>query len=246
MFLHLLPKYHCNLTLTSGLILADHMLRRLAFYGTKPIMDWVWFSHWVKCLDCKPLLFWEVRIHFWASQVVLVVKNPPADVRDLRHGFDPWDGKIPWRRAWQPTPAFLPGESHRQRSPVGYSPYSHTEWDTTEATLQQHYLSRKWWTAEFHVCQNSFTSKPAKKQDLGYLAFRFLELETDRWYGLDVPDLVIIYLVFHSSLNSPASQRVYDLRKRTKAGVTREYFRTLSSWVWRTYSTSSQADSLSN
>ena len=33
-----------------------------------------------------------------------------------RHGFDPWVGKIHWRRAWQPTPVFLPGESHGQRS----------------------------------------------------------------------------------------------------------------------------------
>ena len=33
----------------------------------------------------------------------------------------PWFGKIPWRRAWQPTPVFLPGEAHRQRSLVGYS-----------------------------------------------------------------------------------------------------------------------------
>ena len=32
--------------------------------------------------------------------------------RNKRHGFDPWVGKIPWRRAWQPTPVFLPGESH--------------------------------------------------------------------------------------------------------------------------------------
>ena len=36
--------------------------------------------------------------------------------------FDPWVGKILWSRAWQPTPAFLPGESHGQRSLVGYSP----------------------------------------------------------------------------------------------------------------------------
>ena len=34
---------------------------------------------------------------------------------------DPWVGKIVWRRKWQPTPAFLPGKSHRQRSLVGYS-----------------------------------------------------------------------------------------------------------------------------
>ena len=40
-----------------------------------------------------------------------------------RHGFDPWVRKIPWRRKWQPTPAFLPGKSHGQRSLVGYSPW---------------------------------------------------------------------------------------------------------------------------
>ena len=39
-----------------------------------------------------------------------------------RPGFDPWVRKVPWRRAWQPTPGFLPGESLRQRSLAGYSP----------------------------------------------------------------------------------------------------------------------------
>ena len=48
--------------------------------------------------------------------------------------FDPWLGKIPWRRAWQPAPAFLPGESHGQRSPVGYTPWGHRGSDTTEHT----------------------------------------------------------------------------------------------------------------
>ena len=42
--------------------------------------------------------------------------------RHKRHRFDPWVGKIPWRRAWQPTPVSLPGESHGQRSLEGYSP----------------------------------------------------------------------------------------------------------------------------
>ena len=48
-----------------------------------------------------------------AFQVVLVVKNQPPNTGDLRGRFDPWVRKIPWR-AWQPTPVFLPGESHRQ------------------------------------------------------------------------------------------------------------------------------------
>ena len=46
--------------------------------------------------------------------------------RHRRCGFIPWVGKIPWRRAWQPTPVFLPGGSHGQRSLVGYSPWDRT------------------------------------------------------------------------------------------------------------------------
>ena len=49
------------------------------------------------------------------------VKYPPKFRR--RHQFDRWVGKIPWRRAWQPTPVFLPEESLGQRSLVGYSPW---------------------------------------------------------------------------------------------------------------------------
>ena len=49
-----------------------------------------------------------------------------------RLGFNPWVRKIPWRRAWQPTPVFLPGESHGQRSLVGYSPWDRKESNTTE------------------------------------------------------------------------------------------------------------------
>ena len=48
--------------------------------------------------------------------------------------FDPWVGKIPWRRAWQPTRVFLPGKSHRLRSLVGWSPQCHKESDTIEAS----------------------------------------------------------------------------------------------------------------
>ena len=51
-----------------------------------------------------------------------------------RHRFDSWVRKIPWRRAWQPTPVFLPGESYGQRSLVGYSPWGRKESDTTEVT----------------------------------------------------------------------------------------------------------------
>ena len=46
-----------------------------------------------------------------------------------RPGFNPWVWKIPWRRAWQPTPLFLPGESPGQRSLAGYSPWGCKELD---------------------------------------------------------------------------------------------------------------------
>ena len=49
-----------------------------------------------------------------------------------RPGFDPWVGKIPWRRKWQPTPVFLPGKSHGWRSLAGYSSWGHKESDTTK------------------------------------------------------------------------------------------------------------------
>ena len=51
-----------------------------------------------------------------------------------RHEFDPWVKKIPWRRKQQPTPIFLPEESHGQRSLVGYSLWGHKESDVTEVT----------------------------------------------------------------------------------------------------------------
>ena len=54
--------------------------------------------------------------------MALVVKNLPAVQEIWEMWTDPWVGKIPWRRAWQPTPVFLCGESHGQSSLMGYSP----------------------------------------------------------------------------------------------------------------------------
>ena len=57
------------------------------------------------------------------------VKNVPAM---RRPEFDPWVRKIPWRREWQPTPVFLSGEFHGQRSLAGHSPWGCKVSDTTE------------------------------------------------------------------------------------------------------------------
>ena len=55
--------------------------------------------------------------------------------------FDPWVGQIPWGREWRPTPVFLPGEAHGQRSLAGYRPWSHEELDMTEQlSMIQYYV----------------------------------------------------------------------------------------------------------
>ena len=62
-------------------------------------------------------------------------KEPACQCKkSKRHVFHPWAEKIPWRMKWQPTPVFLPGESHGQRSLAGFSPCGHKESDTTEGT----------------------------------------------------------------------------------------------------------------
>ena len=54
--------------------------------------------------------------------MMLVVKNPPAKAEVIkRHKFDPWVERIPWRRAWQPIPVFLPRESNGEKSLAGYN-----------------------------------------------------------------------------------------------------------------------------
>ena len=55
-----------------------------------------------------------------------MVSNLPSEMM-WDPGFDPWVRKIPWRREWEPTPVFLPGELHGQRSLAGYSLWGHKE-----------------------------------------------------------------------------------------------------------------------
>ena len=64
-----------------------------------------------------------------------MVKNLPAKAGNTKDVSSiPGVGKIPWRRAWEPTLVFLSGKSHGQRSLVSYSPRGHKESDTTEGT----------------------------------------------------------------------------------------------------------------
>ena len=56
------------------------------------------------------------------KEFIYNARNP---LQCRKPGFHPWVGKIPWKRKWQPTPVFLPGKSHGQRSLVGYSQQGH-------------------------------------------------------------------------------------------------------------------------
>ena len=76
------------------------------------------------CMKATELAVGHIYIWLWVWSVWLPgwlsVKNLPANAGDTG---DPWVRKIPWGREWQPTPIFLPGKSHGQRSLVGYSPW---------------------------------------------------------------------------------------------------------------------------
>ena len=64
-----------------------------------------------------------------------VVKNPPANAGDA--GSIPGLGRSPWRRKWQPTPVFLPGKSHGQKTVTGCSPWGHKRIQHNLAPTQQ-------------------------------------------------------------------------------------------------------------
>ena len=93
--------------------------------------------------------------HHWGLPGDSSDKGHACQCRRLkRHGLDPWMWKIPWRRAWQPTPVFLPGESHGHRGLVGYSLENCKESDTTDVT-QHTYTSLykdKWFFWKVFLC----------------------------------------------------------------------------------------------
>ena len=82
-----------------------------------------------------------------------------------RPGFDPWVGKIPWRREWLPTPVFLPGEFHGQRSLVGYGPWGCKELDMTERLTLWHFLGGS--DGKESACRIPWTEESSGLQSMG-------------------------------------------------------------------------------
>ena len=82
-------------------------------FGTEPLTRGIW----------RYLQVDFVRIELMSFPGGASGKGPACQCRrGKRRGFNPCIGKVPWRRKWQPTPVFLPGESQRQSSLEGYSP----------------------------------------------------------------------------------------------------------------------------
>ena len=150
------PSSDCSTTLT-GRALGDHLPPSLTHHLYKSthyqipnsILITPVFAHGVQilCLTKSHVSvsipsseFSRLRCDFYpayqlcrtslVAQTVKAVKVSAYNGRRPR--FDPWLGKIPWRRKWQPTPVLLPGKSHGRRSLVGYSSWSCKELDTTE------------------------------------------------------------------------------------------------------------------
>ena len=74
----------------------------------------------------------QLKLTLESSRASLVAQTVTVCLQCGRAGFDPWFGKVPWRREQQPTPVCLPGEFHGQRSLASYSPWSRKELGGTE------------------------------------------------------------------------------------------------------------------
>ena len=90
-----------------------------------------------------------------------------------RPGFNPWVGKIPWRRVWQPIPVFLPGKSHGQRSLVGYSLWGLKGLDTNERLRLTGYLNNAIYkfdlVAIYRLLRSTMTSKCSSQVHQSFL-----------------------------------------------------------------------------
>ena len=128
----------------------------------------------IHSLQCEMTVFIHLSISYlptqnvWHSQVVLVVKNPPANAghisgKNTGVGCHLPPGRVLWRRTWQPTPVFLPGQFHGQRSLVGYRPWGCKESDVTEHTHTLAYpqdLKQFWHETGIYYMLNKWINEP--------------------------------------------------------------------------------------
>ena len=126
----------------------------------------------------------EVLHQLRMCRLSMVAQQSRICLQCRRPGFDPWVRKIPWRRAWQPTPVFLPRESHGQRSLAGCRPRGRTESDTTEVAKQQQQqqaLSTGETLNNFSQDQETLAYGSASPSILSSLLLSFSRVLTGSW-----------------------------------------------------------------
>ena len=118
---------------------------------------------------CKYFLpFYGLPFHLWIVPLERLPSGKESTCqcrRHTRYGFNPWVGKIPGNRKWQPVPVFLPGKFHGQRNIVGYSPWGRNELDTTERVsthTHTHTHMRTSFSVPFTRCSCVFIDMPGK------------------------------------------------------------------------------------
>jgi len=132
------------------------------------------FRFHILLLHLLHLEFYFLCILWWGASG----REPTCQCRrHKRHGFDPWIVKFSWRKAWQPTPTpvFLLGESHGQRSLVAYTPQSHKRVRHTKVT------------------EHAYTHEVKCK-----FCWQFVETMMERWWG---PRLFEEWLLFLQWMN---------------------------------------------
>ena len=137
-----MPSNH--LILSRPLLLLPSMFPSFRVFSSESVLHIRWPKYWSFSFSIGPSTEYSELISFridWLD-LLTVQENSWLSGEELiyqsrRHGFDPWVGKIPWRRTWQSIPVFLPGKSCGQRSLVGYSPWGRKRVGHDLVTKQQ-------------------------------------------------------------------------------------------------------------
>ena len=91
-----------------------------------------------------------LHVNIWLFQASLVIRSKELTCQNAGDlGLIPGSGRFPWRRAWQPTPVFLPGESHGRRSLEGYSLWNRRVRTDLATKQRSHWPSTKCWKRPF-------------------------------------------------------------------------------------------------
>ena len=130
-----------------------------------------WHLPWESCFCLPPVM--ELSKEYSSSD-----GKEFYHLQCRRPWFDSWIGKIPWRREWQPTPVFLPGEFHGQRSLASYHPWHCKDLDMTEqlSWRRQQQPTPVFLTSKSHVWRSLIGCNPCGRQELDtteWLHFHF-------------------------------------------------------------------------